>query len=204
VAATTHPSPIVERQVLDRVAGPLSAPSPGAELCTPTFDEVYRDHFAFVWRSAKRLGARDASLDDVVQEVFVIVHRRLEEFEGRSSLRTWLFGITLRVVRDHRRRVQRTPEAGPVDPDTLRTSAPGPGDSVERAEAVRLLHALLDELDHERREVFVMAELEQMTMPEIAGAIGINVNTAYARLRAARATFDAAVARHHAREARFR
>ena len=73
---------------------------------------------------------------------------------------------------------------------------------MEKAEAVRVLHALLDEMDDERREIFVMAELEQMTMPEIAATLGLNVNTAYARLRAARTTFEESVARHRAREGR--
>jgi len=164
-----------------------------------SFEEVYRTEFAFVWRSAKRLGVRDASLDDVVQEVFVVVHRRLADFEGRSSLKTWLFGITLRVVRDHRRATRRRDPGPPVDPDTLR-GAGGPAVDAEKAEAVRLLHALLDELDDERREVFVMAELEEMSAPEIAEVLGINVNTAYGRLRVARQEFEQALLRHRARD----
>jgi RNA polymerase sigma-70 factor (ECF subfamily) len=165
-----------------------------------SFEDVYHAHFPFVWRSAKRLGVRDASLDDVVQEVFVVVHRRLVDFEGRSSLKTWLFGITLRVVRDHRRSARRRDAGAEVDPDTLRATGSGPAEHAEQAEAVRLLHALLDELDDERREVFVMSELEQMPMPEIAEAVAINVNTAYARLRAARHDFEQALARHRARD----
>lgn len=171
-----------------------------ATVEAPCFEDVYRTEFGFVWRSAKRLGLRDAGLDDAVQEVFVVVHRRLAEFEGRSSLRTWLFGITLRVVRDHRRSARRRDPGPPVDPDTLRDTGGGPAESAEKAEAVRLLHALLDELDDERREVFVMAELEQMAMPEISEALGINVNTAYARLRIARQEFEQALARHRARD----
>lgn len=163
-------------------------------------DEVYRAHFAFVWRSARRLGVREASLDDVVQEVFVIVHRRLVDFEGRSSIRTWLFGITLRVVRDHRRSAARKDADGSVDLDTLRAPQAGPAEAAEKAEAVRLLHAILDEMPDDRREVFVMAELEQMAMPEIAATLGVNVNTAYARLRSARQTFEGALARHRARD----
>ena len=168
----------------------------------PSFDDVYRDHFAFVWRSAKRLGVRESSLDDVVQEVFVIVHRRLTSFEGRSSLKTWLFGITLRVARDQRRSTARKSAdgGGEIDPDTLKASTPGPGESIEKAEAVRILHALLDEMDDERREIFVMAELEQMAMPDIAATLGLNVNTAYARLRAARQEFEEGVARSRAKD----
>ena len=191
------PSTVLEpRTAADRAEEPRSALGAG----TLTFEDVYHAHFPFVWRSAKRLGVGDASLDDAVQEVFVVVHRRLADFEGRSSLRTWLFGITLRVVRDHRRSVRRRDPGSVVDPDTLRATGGGPAENAEKAEAVRLLHALLDELDDERREVFVMAELEQMAMPEIAEALGINVNTAYARLRTARLEFEQALARHRARD----
>ena len=185
--------------MLDRGA-PRDRGGRTATFEAPCFEDVYRTEFGFVWRSAKRLGLRDAGLDDAVQEVFVVVHRRLAEFEGRSSLRTWLFGITLRVVRDHRRSARRRDPGPPVDPDTLRDTGGGPAESAEKAEAVRLLHALLDELDDERREVFVMAELEQMAMPEISEALGINVNTAYARLRIARQEFEQALARNRARD----
>jgi RNA polymerase sigma-70 factor, ECF subfamily len=195
VSASTH---------LPILVGPTSALEPRiasreAPLSSLAFDDVYEAHFSFVWRSAKRLGVSEASLDDAVQEVFVVVHRRLADFERRSSLRTWLFGITLRVVRDHRRAARRRDPGPPVDPDTLRASGSGPAENAEKQEAVRLLHALLDELDDERREVFVMSELEQMSMPEIAEALGLNVNTAYARLRTARQEFEQALARHRAR-----
>jgi RNA polymerase sigma-70 factor (ECF subfamily) len=173
---------------------------------TPSFDEVYEQNFAYVWRSARRLGVSDAAIDDVVQEVFMVVHRRLPEFEGRSALRTWIYGIALRVVRDHRRSMRRKsphsvrPEA-PVDPDALGdTGSRGPHESAAKAEAVRVLHALLDQLDDEKREVFVLAELEQLPAPEIASALGVNVNTVYSRLRAARQAFEEALARHHARD----
>ncbi|HSO37096.1 MAG TPA: sigma-70 family RNA polymerase sigma factor [Labilithrix sp.] len=197
-ASTHHPILVGPSSVLEPRTAPRGERTAAFEA--PGFDEVYRAEFGFVWRSAKRLGLRDAGLDDAVQEVFVVVHRRLAEFEGRSSLRTWLFGITLRVVRDHRRSARRRDPGPPVDPDSLRATGGGPAESAEKAEAVRLLHALLDELDDERREVFVMAELEQMPMPEIAEALGINVNTAYARLRVARQEFEQALGRHRARD----
>lgn len=167
----------------------------------PEFDVVYDAHFPFVWRTVRRLGVDEASRDDVTQEVFVVVHRRLPSFEGRSSLKTWIFGIALRVVRDHRRTRRRKP--GGVDGDVLDAiadGAPTPDQHVEKSQAVRLLHALLDSLDDEKREVFVLAELEQLSAPEIAEVTGANVNTVYARLRAARKDFEAAVARYRARE----
>jgi RNA polymerase sigma-70 factor, ECF subfamily len=167
----------------------------------PGFEALYQDHFDFVWRSARRLGVAERSLDDAVQDVFIVVHRRLGEFEGRSSVRSWIYGIARRVAHDHRRRARRKergealPEGGLADP-----RAPSPVEAAARAQAVALLYQLLDALDDDKREVFVLAELEQMTVPEIADSIGANVNTVYSRLRAARIAFDQAVARHHARE----
>lgn len=203
-ASTHHPILVGTTLLVEPRAGMERGESPRPSLVVArdalAFDDVYRAHFPFVWRSARRLGVADAALDDVVQEVFVVVHRRLQDFEGRSTLKTWLFGITLRIARDHRRSARRRDPGPPVDPDTLRASGGGPSESAEKAEAVRTLHVLLDELDDERREVFVMAELEQMAMPEIAEALAVNVNTAYARLRVARQEFEQALARHRARD----
>src|SRR5271166_2674926 len=169
-----------------------------------TFEDVYGGHFEFVFRSARRLGVDPSAVDDVVQETFLVAHRRLEEFEGRSSLRTWLFGILRRIVRDHRRTARRkSPERAPgdrVDLEALRSREAGPHERAEEAEAVRILYALLDALDEDKREVFVLAELEQMRVPEIADAIDVNLNTVYTRLRAARRLFEKAVAERRARD----
>jgi len=167
------------------------------------FSEVYRAHFAFVWRAAKRLGVASSHQDDVVQEVFVVVHRRLSSFEGRSSLRTWLFGITIRVVRDYRKSRARRDEPTGLDFDTLEApqGTANPSRALERAEASRLLHGILDAMDDDKREVFVLSELEQLTIPEAAEALSVNVNTAYARLRAAKQFFDSAVQRLRAADA---
>ncbi len=171
-----------------------------------TFAQVYDATFPFVWRSARRLGVEDAALDDVVQETYVVVHRRLAEFERRSSIKTWIFGIVVRVARDHRRTTRRkSPQAragaDAIDPETLSANdASGPQERAARSEAVRVLYNILDELEDDRREVFVLAELEQMSAPEIAEALEMNVNTVYTRLRAARADFESGVARHRARD----
>ena len=172
------------------------------ELRTLVFAEVYEAQFDFVWRSARRLGVSALHLDDVVQEVFLVVHRRLAEFEARSSLKTWLFAITRRVVADYRRSARRKPSE-PIGNYEPEAGASCLADAqLARNEDARLLYALLDELDADKREVFVLAELEQMSGPEIAEALGENLNTVYARLRAARSAFEAAVARHHARARR--
>lgn len=209
MVASTHLLKLVTSDGVDHVTGRPHGTGPqpsrvvaGATraVCELTFDDVYREFFPFVWRSARRLGVAEASLDDVVQEVFVIVHRRLHTFEGRSAVSTWLFGITLRVARDHRRSVARREVGNAVDPDSLRGAAPGPSELLEREQARRRLHAILDELSDERREVFVMADLEGIPMGDVAETLGINVNTGYARLRAARQAFEAALTRHRARD----
>jgi RNA polymerase sigma-70 factor (ECF subfamily) len=170
------------------------------------FADVYREHVGFVWRSIRGLGVKPGAVDDVAQEIFVIVNRRLAEFEGRSSMRTWLSGIILNVVRHHRRSIQRksphevAPD-GPVDPQTLVANAPTPYEAAVHAEETQLLERILDELDDDKREILVLAELEEMTVPEIAGALDLKLNTAYSRLRLAREAFEQALARHHAREA---
>jgi RNA polymerase sigma-70 factor (ECF subfamily) len=174
----------------------------------PRFEDVYAEHFPFVWRSVRRLGVDASAVDDVVQEIFLVVHRRLAEFEARASMKTWLFGIALFTVKQHRRTLRRKPAqlggSAAMDPDVEQVrdaSDRGPHEHATQREAVRTLHALLDELDDDKRAVLVLSELEQMTVPEIAEAVEANVNTVYSRLRAARRELDAAVARHRARDA---
>ncbi|MFO0762546.1 MAG: sigma-70 family RNA polymerase sigma factor [Byssovorax sp.] len=197
--AEPHPGPVVGLDF-----EPAKRPS-AAELAVD-FEAIYEDHFDFVWRNLRRLGVQEAQLDDAAQEVFLVVHRRLAEFEGRSSLKTWLFGILVRVAGDCRRAVRRkSPHArspgGAVDADSVADeAAESAHDRTARSEAVRLLHRLLDELDDDKRAVFVLAELEQMSAPEIAESLGQNLNTIYARLRAARREFEQAALRERARD----
>ncbi len=159
---------------------------------------VYEAHFDFVWRTARRLGVGDAFVDDVVQDVFLVVYRKLPEFEGRSSVKTWLYAIARRVVSDHRRKAcQRKPHT-PI-PDAMVATGASPDERAARQQAAVLLHGFLDSLPDEQREVFVLSELEQMTAPEIEEATGANVNTVYSRLRLARKAFERVVAREEAR-----
>ncbi|HEU4407494.1 MAG TPA: sigma-70 family RNA polymerase sigma factor [Polyangiaceae bacterium] len=157
------------------------------------FELVYNDYFDFVWRSLRRLGVAESSVEDALQDVFVVVHRRLDEFGGRSSLKTWLFGIALRVTHDHRRRVRRKGGHEPLD-EAVADPAPGPQERAANAEMIGLLDRALDALDDDRRAVFVLAELEQMSAPEIAEALGVKLNTVYSRLRLARQDFERAFA----------
>jgi RNA polymerase sigma-70 factor (ECF subfamily) len=159
-----------------------------------SFDEVYRDGFRFVWRSLKRLGVRDAYLDDAVQDVFLVVHRKLAEFEGRSSIRTWLFRIAMRVAKDHRRTHERRPTTSLHD-ESIATPESSPLERAAQREKIDLLHSILETLDDDKRAAFILGELEGMSGPEMADALGVPVDTAYSRLRAANASFNAAYER---------
>lgn len=169
------------------------------------FDELYARYFDFVWRNVRRLGVPEAEVDDAAQEVFLVVHRRLGDFVPRASIKAWIFGILARVARDHRRVLARkSPSARAADPPVDPDETPGRSHIDElfaQSEAVELLHQLLDGLDDDKRAVFVLAELEQMSAPEIADALGAKLNTVYGRLRAARREFDEAAARLRARDA---
>ena len=166
----------------------------------PSFEEVYAAHFDFVWRSARAMGVPSASVDDVVQDVFMVVHRRLSEFEGRAQLRTWLARILVRVICEHRRRFRRKEAHAPLEEEPVDRGQLGPLEQVARREAARALLAILDAMDDEKRQVFVLAEVEQLPVPEIATALGINVNTAYSRLRLARAEYEKQLSRLRARD----
>jgi RNA polymerase sigma-70 factor (ECF subfamily) len=168
-----------------------------------SFAAIYEEYFDFVYRTVRRLGVLENAAEDVAQEVFVCVHKNLTEFEGRSSIRTWLFGIARNVAYRHRRTLTRRITTTTGDGGLLESahdeSAKSAHDLAERSEAARLVDALLASMDDEKREAFVLVELEEMSMPEVAEALGINVNTAYTRLRAARQQFEAALGRHRAK-----
>jgi RNA polymerase sigma-70 factor (ECF subfamily) len=183
-----------------------SVPQARGEDVSLDFASVYDAYAPFVWRAVARLGVAEGAVEDVVQEVFLVVHRRLAEFEGRSSLRTWVFAIAIRVARRHRRTmVRRRLDGSTIDIDDADHRIPdhparAPDAMLERAQALSLLTALLDELDDDLREIFVLAEVEEMSVPEIAEIVGANPNTTYSRLRAARQAFDKAVTRARARD----
>jgi RNA polymerase sigma-70 factor (ECF subfamily) len=164
------------------------------------FGDVYEQYFDFIWRSARRLGVPNDNLDDAVQDVFLTVHRRLKEFRGDSSIRTWLFGILLHTVRGYRRTAKRKPTCSLHPESVVDLRQPGPHESAAKGEAAELLYQFLDGLDDDKRMVFVQAELEQMTAQEISETMGINANTVYSRLRSARQAFEEAVIRYQARD----
>lgn len=164
----------------------------------PEFEALYQQYFDFVWSSVKRLGVGSDSMDDVVQEVFIVVHARLHTLQQPESLRSWLYGIVRRTVSGHRRanRAKLTRESTAAAEDA--PHEPTPLELTERAGELKLLTKLLSGLDEPKREVFLLVELNEMTVPEAAETLGIPLNTAYSRLRAARLAFEAALARHSA------
>jgi RNA polymerase sigma-70 factor (ECF subfamily) len=170
------------------------------------FHAVYEDCFEFVWRTVRRLGVANAAVEDVVQEVFFTVHRKLGDFEGRSSVKTWVFAIALHAVRHHRRSWQRKDSPCETATETPIDELPDRGgltplQAAESRDNLSLVDELLRSLDDDKREVFVLAHLEQMTAPEIAEILGENVNTVYSRLRASKEEFEKALERRRAHDA---
>jgi RNA polymerase sigma-70 factor (ECF subfamily) len=163
-----------------------------------SFEEVYERHFDFVWRCAAHRGVPRAHIDDVVQEVFIIVHRKLPEFEGRAQLRTWIGAIVRRVIADYLRKRGNRPTADePLEREPA--AEPEATDPVERRDALSVLDELLAKMPEEQREVFVLRELEGLSGAEIAAITGANENTVWTRLRAARQRFREGVACERAR-----
>jgi len=167
-----------------------------ASATRPTFDALYDQHFHFVWRCLRRLGVPERHMDDACQGVFLVVHRRLADYEPRLEPRSWLFAIARRVASDFRR--TETRKGGGVQlTDDQPARGDSPLDGAVKGEAANIIARFLDSLPDTQREAFVLSELEQMTAPEISAAIDANVSTVYSRVQAARAALTLYVKRHH-------
>lgn len=165
-----------------------------------TLESIYHEHSDFVWRNLLRLGVeRDEALD-AVQDVFLIVHEQIDHFEGRCALTTWLFTICRSIA--HRRRIQakrRRDQLAETDIDTAIDLRADVGRAAEHNQDLVLLASILDGLDPEQRNVFILFELERMTGEDIGVILGIPVGTVYSRLQLARTAFRQALSRHEAR-----
>ncbi len=155
------------------------------------FEAIYRQNYAPIWRFLVHLGVRKMDVPDVTHNVFLIAHRKLPEFQGRSSVRTWLCGIALRVGRDFMRSAPVRLEVS-VDDALEHDTAAGEDSSeaLRRKRRLALALRLLDALPAEQREVFVLHELEQLSGPEIAELMGTPANTVRSRLKRARSSFS--------------
>jgi RNA polymerase sigma-70 factor, ECF subfamily len=160
-----------------------------------SFDELYAAYFPFVWRCLRGLGIPGAALDDVAQEVFLVVHRRLGDFAGQSSVRTWLFGIVRRVASNQRRSASRK-RTYEDDLPAAESAAPelGPLEQAQNVQAAAFVQRFVARLPKGQREVFILALIEEMSIPEVAQALSIRLNTAYTWLRRARGNFRRAMA----------
>lgn len=146
--------------------------------------DAYERYFKYVWALVGRLGVPAAGIEDTVQDVFLVLHRRRQEFRGSSTTRTWLHGITVNVARRHRERARRRAMV-PVEREPLATD---PSPEAVAADRARLeqLDRLLGTLGDEQREVFVLTEIAELSAPEIAQILELKLNTVYSRLRLAR------------------
>jgi RNA polymerase sigma-70 factor, ECF subfamily len=178
-----------------------SSSSPEAQGEVPPFAVIYEEYFELVWTAARQLGVSSEAIDDVVQEVFVVIHARLSSVQQIASLRSWVYGVARRTVSTHRRARRSRTASGARYAEVagwLEPLPPTPHDLSVLADRRRLLVQLLGELDEAKREVFVLSEIEGFTAPEVAEALEVPVNTVYSRLRAARQAFEQAMARHAA------
>ena len=169
------------------------------------FGAIYESMVDYVWNVVCRTGVPQSDAEDVVQEVFVTVYRRLGEFEGRAQLKTWVFSIAVHLVQHYFRTHARKPgdrasAKGTEIQALVDQRENGPANQVERRERYDALDRVLGQLDEGKRLVFVLAELEQLTLVEIGEVIGANPNTVATRLRAARQAFEKALARFQTRE----
>ncbi len=191
---TSGPSAIAIRAPARDDANP---DSPTLSPAVSSFQAVYRQYFQFVWSAARRFGVQTDAMDDFVQEVFIVVHAKLEGLENPQALRSWIYGVVRRKASNHRRALRAQIAAGILSGtyEEAQSDEPTPFDHLKTNADLELLASLLAELDAPKREVFAMVELDELTVPEVAEVLEIPLNTAYSRLRAARQAFEAALAR---------
>jgi RNA polymerase sigma-70 factor (ECF subfamily) len=155
--------------------------------------ELFSEHADFVWRSLRRLGVATSDVDDALQEVFLVVFRRIAEYEDRGLIRAWLFTISRQIASHYHRgntRAETRRQGFAIDLTSVDLD-----DTLARREAERVVRLFLEELAEPQRMVFYLADIEGLTVPEIAAALGVNLNTVYGRLRLARKRFERTIAR---------
>jgi len=168
---------------------------PEALFDVPPFHAIYRQYLDFVWSSARYLGAGTDIIDDVVQDVFVVIHSKIATLQRPEALRSWIYGIVRRTVSEYRRSSRARDAIGARLVATPSPTQTTPLEMAERTADLELVEAVLAEVDDTKREVFVMVEFLEMTVPEVAQALEIPLNTGYSRLRLARQYFEEALAR---------
>lgn len=189
------PLPVLESAATAEEESGASTLSLDNSQAPPSFEEVYNDNFAFVWRVVRRQGVAPEHIDDVCQEVFIIVHRKLPDFEQRAKVRTWIYQIVTNVVRNQRRSHQRKSvharaQGEVLDPDELVGSEGNPEHKTGRRQAAAAAREILMEMNEKQRMAFVLIELEGMSIREVAEATEESFHTIRSRLRTARSEFQ--------------
>jgi RNA polymerase sigma-70 factor (ECF subfamily) len=165
-----------------------------APVPPPDFRAIFREHFDYVWNSLRHCGVRPADLEDLAHEVFFRVHERIDAYDPARPIRPWLFAFVYRVASAHRRLARHRAEV--LDD---RVDAPDGGVGAEeiliRRQDGELAAQALDAVDLDRRAVFLLHEIDEVPIPQVAEALGIPTATAYSRLRLARQEFNVAVKR---------
>jgi len=179
---------------------PTTAPAEPAQSATLEVRTIYREHARFVWLSLQRLGIHPSDLDDIAQDVFMIVHRRLDTFDRRARISTWLFGICMRVAANYRRRRRWTHEVLSGGFEDERPAALTAADDIlVRREQRELAERALNRLEIAKRATFVMFEIESLSCNEIAEIMNVPVGTVYSRLHSARRQLEKHLSRDLAR-----
>ena len=171
-------------------------------MSTIDFRTLCERELRYVWTTLRRLGVWEPDLPDLTQEVFIVVHQLLEDYDPSRPLKPWLFGIAYRIalryraLARHRREVLGAETAEATAPDPL------PDEALARSQERALVRSAIERIDVHRRAVFVLSDLDGVPVPEVAATLGLPLNTAYSRLRRAREEFGHAVAELRQKEER--
>lgn len=197
VAVLDRPVPTPRVATVPSRSAATVAASPSA-AARPSLPQIYEECFGYVWTCLKRLGVWERDLEDAAHDVFLVVHRRLADYDPQRPIKPWLAGISARVASEFRRRAQHRREV--VSEDAHMESAsvhqshvPSADTALDDKRRRDLVTKALEQLAFDRRTVLVLHDIEGHTMPEVAAALEVNINTLYARLRSARQDFAAAV-----------
>ena len=159
------------------------------------FDDVYAEHFSFVWRSLRGLGVLESAIDDTAQEVFVIVYRKLDTVTDADGIKRWLFSIVRRVASEHRRSRRRKGIAVEYDDSVSTAQSDTPQKQVEHRQVLEAIESFMNELSEENRSIFVLSEIEQLPVARISEILEMNPNTIYSRLKVIRSELEGFMAK---------
>lgn len=161
----------------------------------PTFNQIYKDTFLFVFKLVKKQGVHNSLIDDIVQEIFITVHRQLPGFEFKSEIKTWLYSITINYINNYRRTKRRKGNGQAIisnvfDPDDLICNHSSQYEAYKRVQASKIFNNLISKMDKNKAEVLLLHEFEEMTIVEIAEFTKVNRNTVSSRIRVGRKQFE--------------